>query len=53
MELHQPQIELILNVIEIAAVTSLALICVYLKRDNEKMAAELELRTQVIPNRWR
>jgi hypothetical protein len=45
------QIELVFNLIAITAITSLALFCVLLKRDKDKLTAELilwrnELRTR-------
>jgi hypothetical protein len=39
MELDQPHLQLIFNVIAITAVTSLAAICYLLKRDNQELSA--------------
>ena len=44
MELDQPTLQLIFNVVTITGVTSVALICYLRKRDNQKLAAELNLR---------
>jgi hypothetical protein len=46
VELDQPALQLILNVVMITGVTSLALICHLLKRDNQKLALELTLRRE-------
>jgi hypothetical protein len=46
MQLDQPQLQLIANVVGITAVTSLVLICAILKRDKDKLAAEMKLRAQ-------
>ena len=44
MELDQPTLQLIFNVVTITSVTSVALICYLRKRDNQKLAADLNLR---------
>ena len=44
MQLDHPTLQLIFNVVTITGVTSVALICHLRKRDNQKLAAELNLR---------
>ena len=44
MELDQPTLQLIFNVVTITGVTSVALICHLRRRDKQKLAAELNLR---------
>jgi hypothetical protein len=44
MGLDGPALQLIFNVVMITGVTSLALICHLLKRDNQKLTVELDLR---------
>jgi len=51
MEFDHRHIELVFNLIAITAITSLALFCILLKRDKDKLIAELilwrnELRTR-------
>ncbi len=43
MELNQ--LQLIFNVVAITAITSLAVMCALLKRDKDKLAAEISVRT--------
>lgn len=45
MECNPSQIQLLFNVIAITAITSLALFCVLLKRDKNKLISELNLRS--------
>jgi hypothetical protein len=45
MELNQPQVQLIFNVIAITAITSLAVMCALLKRDKDNLAAEINRRS--------
>jgi hypothetical protein len=44
MELNQPELQFMFNVIAITAIASLALICILLKRDKNKLTSELNSR---------
>ncbi|HXP84733.1 MAG TPA: hypothetical protein VN841_08445 [Bryobacteraceae bacterium] len=46
MELDQSKLQLILNVLMITGLTSLALICRLLRRDNQRLTAELHRRPE-------
>ena len=50
MELNLPQLQFLFNVIAITATASLALICILLKRDKNKLTSELNRRRVQDPN---
>lgn len=48
MALDQPALQLILNVVMTTVATSMALICHLLRRDNQRLHAELDRRTEQV-----
>jgi hypothetical protein len=49
MQLDLATLQLVVNVVMITGVTSLAVICHLLKRDNQKLTNELNVRCQQVP----
>jgi hypothetical protein len=50
MEIHQPEMQLVFNVVAITAITSLTVISHLLKKDKDKLAIELKLRRSASRN---